>query len=101
MIIWGGFFYDNGYHYLNTGGKYNPITNGWTAVNTSNAPSARDSHTAIWTGSEMIIWGGYDGFDALNTGGRYDPATNTWAVVIPPARPLREKGIPLYGLAVK
>ena len=92
MIIWGGFFYDNGYHYLNTGGKYNPITNSWTAVNTSNAPSARDSHTAIWTGSEMIIWGGYDGFDALNTGGRYDPATNTWAVVGTTGAPIAREG---------
>ena len=27
----------------------------------------------MWTGSEMIIWGGVD-----NTGGRYNPATNTW-----------------------
>ena len=22
-------------------------------------PSARDFHTAVWTGTEMIIWGGY------------------------------------------
>jgi N-acetylneuraminic acid mutarotase len=81
MIVWGGSFYDNGYRYLNTGGKYNPITNSWIAVSTSDAPSARDSHTAVWTGTEMIVWGGYDGFDDLNTGGLYDPATNTWAVV--------------------
>ena len=92
MIIWGGSFYDNGYQYLNTGGKYNPITNSWTAVNTNNAPSARDSHTAIWTGSEMIVWGGYNGFDALNTGGRYDPATNTWAVVDTTGAPIAREG---------
>src|SRR5258708_30690011 len=29
----------------------------------ANAPLPRDGHTAVWTGSEMIIWGGlfYDG----------------------------------------
>src|SRR5206468_3479493 len=30
-------------------------------------------------GSEMIVWGGGDGFGSyLNTGGRYNPATNSW-----------------------
>ena len=24
-------------------------------------PSARYGHTAVWTGSEMIVWGGDDG----------------------------------------
>ena len=34
-------------------------------------------HTAVWTGSEMIVWGGdLDNF--LNTGGRYDPGTDSW-----------------------
>ena len=30
----------------------------WTATSTVNAPSPRFDHTAVWTGSEMIIWGG-------------------------------------------
>jgi hypothetical protein len=50
----------------------------WTATSTTNAPSARGSHTAVWTGSEMIIWGGYDGSSFLNTGGRYNPGTDSW-----------------------
>src|SRR5206468_13109812 len=32
----------------------------WTATSTTNAPAARFGHTAVWTGSEMIIWGGQD-----------------------------------------
>jgi hypothetical protein len=35
----------------------------------------------VWTGSEMIIWGGDMGTAALNTGGRYSPATNSWAAM--------------------
>jgi hypothetical protein len=34
------------------------------------APDNRERHTAVWTGSEMIIWGGDNG-GFLNTGGRY------------------------------
>ena len=47
-----------------------------TAVDT---PASRVNHTAVWTGSEMIVWGGNDGTDHyLNTGGRYNPSTDTW-----------------------
>jgi hypothetical protein len=42
------------------------------------APSARWAHTAVWSGSKMIVWGGTDLSRLLNTGGAYDPATNTW-----------------------
>ena len=32
----------------------------------------------MWTGSEMIVWGGVGGGGTFNTGGRYNPSTNTW-----------------------
>src|SRR6266436_1339705 len=50
----------------------------WTATNLTNAPIARYLHTALWTGSEMIVFGGFNLQTALNTGGRYNPATNSW-----------------------
>ena len=28
-------------------------------MTTNGAPAARYDHTAVWTGSEMIVWGGY------------------------------------------
>jgi hypothetical protein len=59
--------------------EIDPCTeNTWTATSTTNAPDARDSHTAVWTGSEMIVWGGYNGSSYLNTGGRYSPSTDSW-----------------------
>ena len=83
MIVWGGYSYDGSDHYWNTGGRYNPSTNSWRATSTVNAPSGRESHTAVWTGSAMIVWGGLDvlpnGFPHdLNTGGIYNPGTNSW-----------------------
>jgi N-acetylneuraminic acid mutarotase len=51
----------------------------WTATSTSNAPAARTAHTAVWTGSEMIVWGGAIGGPTFfNTGGRYNPTTDSW-----------------------
>jgi N-acetylneuraminic acid mutarotase len=74
MIVWGG---RPGAHYLNTGGRYSPATDSWTATSTTNA-APRAGHTAVWTGSEMIVWGGFDAGGYSNTGGRYNPTTDSW-----------------------
>ena len=83
MIIWGGIvpFNIDPAFYTNTGGKYDPSTDSWTATTTMRAPTGREFPTAVWTGSEMIVWGGYsyDGVDHFwNTGGRYNPGTDSW-----------------------
>jgi N-acetylneuraminic acid mutarotase len=79
MIIWGGAHYSGGPpDYFNTGGRYNPSTDSWTATSTSSAPSAREVHTAVWSGNEMIIWGGTSFGSYFNTGGRYNPSTDSW-----------------------
>ena len=53
----------------------NPSTDSWMATTTTNAPDGPLGHTAVWTGSEMIVWGGCCW---LNTGGRYNPSTDSW-----------------------
>lgn len=63
----------------------------WTATTTTNAPLPRAHHTAVWTGTEMIVWGGYGANDTyLNSGARYNPSSDTWSststVNAPPAR---------------
>lgn len=50
----------------------------WSATSTTGAPAGRTAHSAVWTGSKMIIWGGYDFRDEMNTGGQYDPVANSW-----------------------
>ena len=75
---------------LNTGGRYNLANDSWTDDTTAGAPTARYDHTAVWTGSEMIVWGGnaaHTGY--LNTGGRYNPAINTWTAVTTAGAPRR------------
>ncbi|MGQ9898583.1 MAG: Kelch repeat-containing protein, partial [Acidobacteriota bacterium] len=84
MIIWGGRSTDssNNTTYLDNGGRYNPTTDTWAPTSTEGRPGPRFRHTAVWTGSEMIIWGGAtladNRFSELRTGGRYNPATERW-----------------------
>ena len=80
MIVWGGAL-DSGRTSTNTGGRFNPSTNTWTALSTDGAPSARYGHAAIWTGTEMIIWGGQQGISLQKSGGRYNPSTNSWSLL--------------------
>lgn len=85
MIVWGGAGCTFGNCILDSGGTYDPRTDRWAETNRSYAPVARFNHTAVWTGSEMIVWGGSDNSNYLRTGGRYNPLTDTWtATVVPP-----------------
>ncbi len=74
MVVWSG----GDSVPLDTGAQYDPVTDTWTPTSTLNAPSQRYSHVAVWTGNQMVVWGGYDGSSNLSTGGRYDPVTDIW-----------------------
>ena len=49
----------------------------WTATSTVNAPTARAFHTAVWTGIELIIWGGQNSVNVFSTGSLYNPTTDS------------------------
>jgi len=87
MIIWGGDHYDGSDHFLNDGGRYDPAANSWDAVASAGAPTGRTVPAALWTGEEMIVWGGFDG-SPLNDGGSYNPATDSW-------KPITTNGAPV------
>ena len=54
----------------------------WNAISTTSAPDGREYHIAVWTGSEMLVWGGLNRFfDPLNTGARYNPSTDSWIAI--------------------
>ena len=83
MLIWGGSFYGPPSTVLNTGGGYDPESDSWRSISTNGAPSPRSAHNAVWTGREMIVWGGWVGFGANppTDGARYDPVTDAWTPI--------------------
>ena len=102
MIVWGG---DDGQFasagvkagFKNDGGVYVPGSDTWTKTSIVGAPTARITHTAVWTGSRMIVWGGHGeaggGVYGLltNTGAQYDPGTNSWSAMSPSPLLARER----------
>lgn len=80
MIIFGGTDMESEFQ-TNTGSRYNPVFDTWSAITDLNAPQPRSSHSAVWTGTEMIIWGGYNSSlqnNSINSGSRYNPTLDTW-----------------------
>src|SRR5260221_3060339 len=92
MILWGGYAGVLANSDYNDGGRYNPILDAWTSVPTNNAPVARQLHKTIWTGSEMIVWGGITKVGDQMTGGRYNPSSNTWTDVVTNGAPAARSG---------
>jgi N-acetylneuraminic acid mutarotase len=81
MIVWGGANSSPGLTAIDSGGRYMPATDSWTPTSRgAGVPAARYFHTAVWTGREMIVWGGWSSTanGSLNSGGRYDPITDRW-----------------------
>jgi hypothetical protein len=74
------------------GRLYDPLTDQWTMVDSVGAPSPRAYPAAVWTGGEVIVWGGHEesgapppehipcGDDAAS-GARYDPVMNVWTPI--------------------
>jgi hypothetical protein len=79
MLVWGGRgSTKTASIFLNTGGRYDPATDTWTDISITNAPHGRWGHTAVWTGSEMLVWGGWDATSYFNDGGRYNGRDNVF-----------------------
>ena len=57
----------------------------WTSLSPSPVDD-RTSASVVWTGTELIVWGGEgeSKADVLNTGAAFDPTTHTWRE-LPPA----------------
>jgi hypothetical protein len=78
VIVWGGEG-AGATGRLNTGARYNPLTDTWTPTSMVGAPSARSQFATVWTGTEMIIYSGT--FPPMGGGARYNPATDSWSAM--------------------
>jgi hypothetical protein len=105
LIIWGGakFGSRDRVECYGDGGIYDPALDTWSPVSPVNAPSPRRGHSAVWTGSEMIVWGGmssdeieyYEGDTYFSSqvyedGAIYNPSSQSW-------RPMAAAPMGLHG----
>jgi N-acetylneuraminic acid mutarotase len=61
LLVWGGESKQTGAWVLPPHGEaFDPVANTWTALPTSPLPG-RIGAIAVWTGSEMLVWGGQSG----------------------------------------
>jgi N-acetylneuraminic acid mutarotase len=63
--------------------RYDAASNAWSEMDRANEPTARDDAARVWTGKELLIWGGYAQSDVKawvnhDDGARYDPASDRW-----------------------
>jgi hypothetical protein len=77
ILIWGGGFSYRADGAISTGAGFDPRTSELRALPDSPIP-VRWWHTAVWTGREMIVWGGADGDHERVDGAAYDPAADSW-----------------------
>lgn len=82
MLIWGGSApkVPSGETPFDDGATYDPITKEWTSL--PPAPiSARSNAASVWTGAEMLIWGGSENGTSLFDGAAFNPVSNTWRLL--------------------
>jgi len=93
MIVWGGTTYvGTNTSYLSSGGRYDPTADSWVPTSSQNAPSGRAEQSVVWTGNEMIVWGGYAGQHYLDSGGAYNPVSDSWVMTSLSNAPLARGG---------
>ncbi len=64
------------------GGAYDPVTDTWRLI--ADAPvNPRTGHAAVWTGTEMAVFGGLRTIEHQAPLALYDPATDSWRLSSP------------------
>ncbi len=85
LVVWGGAADDGAgtTAFLADGAALDPLTGTWRAL--AAAPlSPRQAHVAVWTGTDLLVWGGEGPDGLLADGAAWNPATDRWRA-LPPA----------------
>ena len=78
LILWGGEKRGGNHEAPDSGAAYDPKTDSWRELPEAPAWSFAN-HTAVWTGEEMIVWGGV----GMNRGAAFDPVADEWRYIAP------------------
>ena len=59
--------------WVGPGGLYDPVSNAWRSSSFLYTRNA----TVVWSGTEVLSWGGISGSSPTNNGWRYNPVTDS------------------------
>lgn len=82
MLVFGGCKGDQGPPEKG-GAAYDPVTDAWTPLSTSGAPTDRCRHAWAWLPGlqQMVVWGGTDQTKDHTDGFLYDPVNDSWSAI--------------------
>ena len=82
ILVFGGGQID--FQAIGTGQRFDLMTEMWSNLPVAGAPAGRLLHSAIWTGQEMLVFGGFDPLMVLNNGGAFNPTNGAWRLISDP-----------------
>jgi hypothetical protein len=87
LLVWGGFQaaaggYEEG-EPVSFATRYSATADGWSDMSRDGEPTARDYAVRLWTGNQLLVWGGIapsgdQSWVNHDDGALYDPQTNAW-----------------------
>ena len=98
MIVWGGRQLSGSPEVMHANGAvYNPSTNTWTTMSNTNAPEQCYDQAAVWTGKEMIVFGGTSNSSSSCSTKRYVLSEDKWYNVTSNNQPDKVYRSSIYG----
>ena len=86
LVIWGGGAEQTTKGMLDDGAAYDPEADRWRPIAKAGAATARMAAAAVWSGTEVLIFGGKtsERADDACDGAAYDPVSDRWRSVVAP-----------------
>ena len=82
MLVWGqGAGVEDMEGDLPAGASYDPAADRWRVL--APGPLVPRIAVPVWTGQEMLVWGGQSGRRYFDDGAAYDPASDSWRTLPP------------------
>ena len=81
LVVWGGHVaadFNARTGKAASGGVRLGADGAWRAMATKRQPSARSATSHVWTGRELLVWGGWKAGKPRFDGAAYDPAADAW-----------------------
>lgn len=96
LLVWGGFQSPSGGYEegeaVSFATRYSAADDVWSDISRDGEPTARDYSVRLWTGDELLVWGGIaqsgdQSWVNHDDGALYDPKSNGWKAMSSSAAP--------------